>query len=137
MAEEINSGRTERRTRVVVFLPTNAADPRYDEVLAWLSDTAVRRHGGLTRDIGHPPIFQGWWLNDTVSPAVVVLDTICVCVIDVASSNLSLVGDWCSWLKRELITRLSEQDIWVVFYPLERVRLPYRNGSGEVVDVAS
>jgi len=113
---------SEKRTRVEIFLPVRTDTADYRAVTEWLSEELALLRGGST--VTTP--FTGLFASST-SAGTIVQDQIQILFCDL-DLNLedplhhSKLTDYLDELRQLLMELLREEDVWITYYPITRIR---------------
>jgi hypothetical protein len=108
----------EKRIRIEIFLPVNKADPAYEVVTRWLAEELAIIHGGSTLTAPFTGLYassSGQLMQDEVR--------VLFCDLNLNAADSEHVGgldQYLNDLQQTLSEALSEEDLWIVFYPVMR-----------------
>jgi hypothetical protein len=111
---------TENRTRVEFYLPVRSDLPSYQAVLDWLAEDLALSRGGATVTTPFAGLFASGGQATLISDSVRIL--FCDFQLDMAiSDQRNELTEYLETTKKYLMTKLDEEEIWVIFYPISRV----------------
>lgn len=113
---------SEIRTRIEIFLPVRSDHADYRAVTEWLSEELALARGGST--LTTP--FTGSYTSPA-SAGTLVSDQIkiLVCDLDLNPDNPlhhSKLTAYLEELRKLLLELLQEEDVWVVYFPITRIK---------------
>jgi len=113
---------SEKRTRVEIFLPVRTDTADYRAVTEWLSEELALARGGST--LTTP--FTGLYVSSS-SVGTIVQDQIQILFCDLDLNiedalHYSKLTAYLEELRKLLIDLLHEEDVWIVYYPITRLR---------------
>lgn len=110
----------ENRTRVEFYLPVRSDNIAYQSVLDWLAEDLAHSRGGSTTTTPFAGLFSSAEGSRLISDAIRIL--FCDFELDLtqAEHRAELLA-YLETTKAYLMSKLEEEEIWVVFYPISRV----------------
>jgi hypothetical protein len=113
---------SEKRTRVEIFLPVRTDTADYRAVTEWLSEELALSRGGSTLTTPFTGLF-----SSSTSPGSIVQDEIQILFCDLDLNiedpvHFSKLVVYLDELRQLLMELLREEDVWIVYYPITRIR---------------
>lgn len=111
---------TEKRTRVEFYLPVRSDISAYQSTLDWLAGELAISRGGVTTTTPFAGLFTSAGRAELVSDAIRIV--FCDFELDVENpEQLSDLVDYLETTKAYLKSKLEEEEIWVIYYPILRI----------------
>ncbi|MBK9216344.1 MAG: hypothetical protein IPM59_12280 [Chloracidobacterium sp.] len=111
---------TESRTRVEFYLPVRSDNAAYQSVLDWLAMDLAHSRGGSTTTTPFAGLFSSPEGSDLISDAIRILFCDFELDLDDPEHRTELLA-YLETTKAYLMSKLEEEEIWVVFYSIARV----------------
>ena len=112
--------RIERRTRVEISIPVRSDLANYQLALDWLADDLAFSRGGVTITTPFSGLFLSSGHAELISDAIRII--FCDFELDVENSHQQIgLLEYLETTKAFLIEMLQEEEIWVVYYAVNRV----------------
>lgn len=112
--------RTERRTRVEISIPVRSDLANYQLALDWLADDLAFSRGGVTITTPLSGLFLSSGNAELISDAIRIV----FCDFELDSENAMQRDELLEYLdttKAFLMEMLQEEEIWVIYYSINRV----------------
>ena len=111
---------SEKRTRVEIFLPVRTDLPAYQTVTDWLAEELAYARGGATLTTPFTGLYVSSAMADVIRDTIIVLFADFNLDANVAehAAELTLYLDG---LRALLMNALEEEDVWIVYHPVERI----------------
>ncbi|HMO81981.1 MAG TPA: hypothetical protein PKD24_14415 [Pyrinomonadaceae bacterium] len=111
---------TENRTRVEFYLPVRSDIAAYQSTLDWLAEELALARGGTTVTTPFAGLYASSGYAELISDSIRIL----FCDFDLdpgMTQDKSELLDYLETIKTYLMSKLEEEEIWIVFYPIVRV----------------
>ncbi|HYX30344.1 MAG TPA: hypothetical protein VE863_17520 [Pyrinomonadaceae bacterium] len=112
---------SEKRTRLETFLPVRTDTTDYRAVTEWLSEELALARGGST--LTTP--FAGLYASASVGTIIRDQIQILFCDLDLDIANPLQITKLVTYVEERrklLMELLREEDVWIVYYPVTRIR---------------
>jgi hypothetical protein len=110
----------ENRTRVEFYLPVRSDNADYQLVLDWLAADLAHSRGGSTTTTPFAGLFSSPAGTALISDAIRILFCDFELDMDKPDHSAELIA-YLETTKQYLISKLEEEEVWVVFYSICRV----------------
>jgi len=113
----------EKRTRVEIFIPLRSDAADYQTITEWLAEELAYARGGST--LTTP--FTGLYISTTQSHLVRDAVHILFCDFDLDvddEQQRAELSNYLNEIRLLLMDVLSEEEVWIVYYPIMRVGGP-------------
>jgi hypothetical protein len=111
---------TENRTRVEFYLPVRSDIAAYQSTLDWLAEELALARGGSTVTTPFAGLYSSSGRADLISDSVRILSCDFDLDSEIAKDKHELL-DYLEPIKTYLMSKLEEEEIWIVYYPIVRV----------------
>jgi hypothetical protein len=113
---------SEKRTRVEIFLPVRTDTTDYKAVTEWLSEELALARGGSTLTTPLTGLYYS-----SASSSGIVRDQIQILFCDLHldkddAAHRSKLLTYIEELRELLMELLNEEDVWIVYYSITRIR---------------
>jgi hypothetical protein len=112
---------SEKRTRLEIFLPVRTDTTDYRAVTEWLSEELALARGGSTLTTPFVGLYASASVGTIIRDQIQVLFCDLDLDVDNPLHNTKLVA-YVEELRKLLMELLREEDVWIVYYPVTRIR---------------
>jgi len=113
----------EKRTRVEIFIPLRSDAADYQTITEWLAEELAYARGGSTLTTPFTGLYTSTTQSHLVRDAVHIL--FCDFDLDVDDEQQRAeLSNYLNEIRLLLMDVLSEEEVWIVYYPIMRVGGP-------------
>ena len=114
---------SEKRTRLEIFLPVRTDTTDYRAVTEWLAEELALARGGSTLTTPFAGLYASAAVGTIIRDQIQIQILFCDLDLDIANPfQITKLVTYVEELRKLLMELLREEDIWIVYYPVTRIR---------------